>query len=225
MIEPDVIHIEADAEDELPADGADLYVSLPGSSVVTGQAALKQAREVAAFAAELDQVGITEDSIVVHAAHVQVQAGLLTKSSSALFELRVRCQKVEQVADVLGALGKRKEAKLQRIEWRYAKLPGLRMKLLERCLTQAREKAELVAKLLGVRILGVRDFHEGATDETRPPEYDRAAKLSRSRAPGASAGGPPEMAALADELGLSVSHTTKVKVTIQATFLVGPAAS
>jgi hypothetical protein len=217
MIEPDVIDIEAEEQDDLPADGADLYVSLPGSSLVTGQAALKQAREVAAFAAELDQIGISEDAIAVHSAHVQVQGGLLAKSSSAVFELRVRCGKVEQVADVLGALGKRKEAKLQRIVWRYAKLPALRSRLLERCLLQAREKAELVAKILDLELRGIRAFSEGAADETRPAAPEGAL---RRRGMDSYEGAAPG-AVLSEELGLSVSHTMQVTVQISAKFLVG----
>ena len=87
----------------------------------------------------------------------------------------------------------------------------------ERCLLQAREKAELVAKVFGLKILGIRAFSEGSGDETRAPALEGALRRRGSDSYGGSAPG----AVLSEELGLSVSHTMQVTVQISARFLVG----
>ncbi|MBC7809310.1 MAG: hypothetical protein H7145_24510, partial [Akkermansiaceae bacterium] len=58
LIRPDTITISAQADEELEASGADIYVAVRGASLFSGDSALKKAREVAGLVTALVEVGI-----------------------------------------------------------------------------------------------------------------------------------------------------------------------
>jgi hypothetical protein len=73
---PDLLRVVITREDELEASHADLRVTVRGSSLVTGSAALTKAREVAALVSTLGGIGVPEASIRVEDVAVQVESGL-----------------------------------------------------------------------------------------------------------------------------------------------------
>ncbi len=157
---PDLLRVVITREDELEASHADLRVTVRGSSLVTGSAALTKAREVAALVSALGGIGVPEGSIRVEDVAVQVESGLLTKSSSATYTLKIRCAKLESLADVLGVITSQKNVQLGHIDWGYPESDDLRTRALVDCATRATERARRIADALGVKLLGVHRFGE-----------------------------------------------------------------
>src|SRR6185437_2133667 len=87
-------------------------------------------------------------------------SGLLTKSSSATYTLRVRCNKLDTLADVLGAITSQKTVELQNLEWGYPDDEALRTGWLVKCAQRANERAKQLSEALGVKLLGVHRFGE-----------------------------------------------------------------
>ena len=63
--QPDTITIEIIEEDEIFADRADLFVTIKGKSLFTGEEAFKKAIEVRALVESLTAFGITEEDILL----------------------------------------------------------------------------------------------------------------------------------------------------------------
>jgi len=212
---PDLIDVEIKLERELEAIGADVHVSIRGSSLVTGSQALRKAREVAALVKALEAVGVAEADIYLEDVRAEVTSGLLSKSSSATYSLRARAT-LDGLADALGAIADQKNAAIDSIAWRYPDDDDARTEWLTICATRATERARKIAAALGVKLLGVHWFAEPV-----------AAPSPYFGAPG-GAGVPAEGTSLrrramsASDLGLTVSHSKKVEITVRVQFRVSP---
>ena len=212
----DLIQVVMTHETEIEADHADLYVTVQGSSLVTGAAALGKAREVAQLVAGLATVGVNEADIGVESISALVESGLILKTSSATYTLKVRCTKLESLADLLGVITSQKNADLGRIEWGYPDSDGIRTAWLVDCATRATVRAKALADALGVKLLGVHRFAEPEATVTpvafggyEPPRAGAPVAAMRSRMSSA-------------DLGLSVTHKKKVVVRAVVDFRVGP---
>jgi uncharacterized protein YggE len=116
---PDTIKVSAFHKEEIFASHANLYVTVKGSSIVSGNEALKKAREVSQLVEALTRFGLSPESIQVQGVHIETASGTLLKSSSAIYRLKVRIEKLEQLAGLLDILAEQKNTTLERIEWRY----------------------------------------------------------------------------------------------------------
>jgi hypothetical protein len=215
MEQPDTITIEVADIDELFADQVDLFVAIEGKSLFTGKEAFKKAQEVRELAEGLIKFGIPEADILLESVQADVSAGLIGKHSSAIYKLRIRCRKLEDLADILGVITSQKNTDLSRMVWRYSGIEEFRNQLLEKCLLKSKQKAEKVASFLGLRLLGVRDFNEQLLD----PETDIQPLRGIS--------GPERMTLRAkavskEELGLSVSHSKRITLKLTIKYRVSP---
>ena len=180
---PDTIKISASHHEEILATYADLFVTVKGSSVVSGNEAMKKAKEVSQLVDELTRFGISAENIHLQGVHVETSSGALLKSSSASYRLRVRCDVLSQIADLLDIITSQKNAALERIDWKYPEEEA-RERGLESALAKAKSKADKVAAALGVKLLGVYDFLENSFDEEAPIMFQAQAMMkSRSSAP------------------------------------------
>ena len=180
---PDTIKISASHREEILASHADLFVTVKGSSVVSGNEAMKKAKEVSQLVDELTRFGISTENIHLQGVHVETSSGALLKSSSASYRLRVRCEQLGQIADLLDIITSQKNAALERIDWKYPEEEA-RERGLESALAKAKSKADKVAAALGVKLLGVYDFLENSFDEEAPIMFQAQAMMkSRSSAP------------------------------------------
>jgi uncharacterized protein YggE len=203
-------------EEEIEADHADLFVTIRGASLFTGQAALTKAREVAQLVAALHTVGISDSEIRLQGVRADVTSGVLGKTSSATYSLKIRCSRLELLADTLGAITSQKNTSLQSLIWGYGDNEEQRLQWLDACIIRANAKAERIARGLGVRITGIVRFSEGNAD----PEanhvltYDslEPQMMSRYRTRSVSS----------DELGVEVSHSKTVTLTITVIYRVAP---
>jgi uncharacterized protein YggE len=152
----------------------------------------------------LTSFGLSPDAIQLLGVHIETSSGTLLKSSSATYRLRIRVDKLEQLAELLDIIAAQKNAILERIEWKYPE-EAAQERGLEITITKAKAKAEKVAAALGVKLLGIYDFMEGTFDEERPPMPFRAeAMMMKPRA------------AVADEpsLGMEIQHSKIVQVNV-----------
>ena len=200
---PDTIKISALHREEIFASHANLFVTVRGSSVVSGNEAMKKAREVSQLVEALTGFGLSPEALQLLGIHIETSSGTLLKSSSATYRLRIRVDKLDQLAELLDIIASQKNAVLERIEWKYPE-ESAREHGLESAITKGKAKAEKVAAALGVKLLGVYDFMEGTFDEERPIPFQSQAMM-KSRA------------AVADEpsLGMDdIQHSKTVQVNV-----------
>ena len=201
-IKPDTIKVSASHREEIFASHANLYVTVKGSSVVSGSEAMKKAREVSQLVEALTRFGLSPDAIQLQGVHIETASGALLKSSSARYHLKVESEKLEQIPEMLDLLAGQKNATLERIEWKYSEEEA-RERGLEAAIAKGKAKAGKVAAAMGVKLLGVYDFMENTYDEERPV-YPMQAVAMKARAE------------VADEpsLNMEIQHSKTIHVTV-----------
>ena len=207
---PDTIHITASHREEIFATHADLFVTVRGSSVVSGNEAMKKAREVSALVDELTRAGIATEDVHLQGVHVETSSGVLLKSSSAIYRLRVRCRKLEQLPELLDIVSSQKNAALERIDWKYDEASA-RERGLRSAMEAAKSKAEKVASALGVQLLGVYLFTENAFDEEAPMPFRAQGVMMKARQ--AAAESEPS-------LGMDIQHSKMIQVNVEIEYRV-----
>ena len=200
---PDTIKVSATHREEIFASHANLFVTVRGSSVVSGNEAMKKAREVSQLVEALTSFGLSPEAMQLLGVHIETSSGTLLKSSSANYRLRIRSEKLDQIAEMLDIIASQKNSVLERIEWKYPEELA-QERGLESAITKGKAKAEKVASALGVKLLGVYDFMEGTFDEERPIPFQAQTMMMKSRA------------AVADEpsLGMDIQHSKTIHVNV-----------
>ena len=201
---PDTIKVSAFHREEIFASHANLYVTVKGSSLVSGNEAMKKAREVSQLVEALTRFGLSPDSVHLQGVRIETSSGALLKSSSAIYHLRVKTEKLDQLPGMLDILAEQKNASLERIEWKYPE-DEAREHGLESAIAKGKTKAEKVATAMGVKLLGVYDFMENSFDEERPPMPFQAMEMSMKT-----------RAAMADQpsLDMEVQHSKTIHVNV-----------
>ncbi|HEU0294839.1 MAG TPA: SIMPL domain-containing protein [Anaerolineales bacterium] len=202
---PDTIKVSALQREEISANRAELFVTVRGSSLVSGDQAMKKAKEVSQLVEALTSFGLSPEAIQLQGVHIETASGTLLKSSSATYRLKVRCEKLDQLAEILDIIGGQKNAALERIAWKYNEEEARERALLA-ALEKAKGRAEKVAKSLGVKILGVYDLIENQFDEEMPYQPFAAQAVMPKRALGIT---PPE-----PSLGMDIQHSKTVQVSV-----------
>src|SRR4030095_1339928 len=202
---PDTIKVSASQREEISANRAELFVTVKGSSLVSGDQAMKKAKEVSQLVEALTSFGLSPEAIQLQGVHIETASGTLLKSSSATYRLKVRCEKLDQLAEILDIIGGQKNAALERIAWKYNEEEARERALLA-TLEKVKSKAEKVAKSLGVKILGVYDLIENQFDEEMPYQPFAAQAAMPKRALGIT---PPE-----PSLGMDIQHSKTVQVNV-----------
>jgi len=201
---PDTIKISASQREEIFANHADLFATVKGSSVVSGDQALKKAKEVSQLVEALTSFGLSSEAVHLQGVHIETASGMLLKSSSATYRLKIQCEKLDQLADILDIIASQKNAALERIQWKYPD-ETTRERGLETVLEKAKLKADKVAKSLGVKLLGVYDLIENNFDEEMPfPQF--AAQAAPMKARGVVVSEP--------SLGIDILHSKTITISV-----------
>jgi uncharacterized protein YggE len=201
---PDTIKVSALHREEIFASHANLYLTVRGSSLFSGNEAMKKAKEVSGLVEALTSFGLSQDAIHLQGVRIETSSGTLLKSSSAVYHLKVRSEKLDQLPSLLDIIASQKNAALERIEWRYPE-ESARELGLDAAIAKGKAKAEKVAAAMGVKLLGVYDFMENAFDEERPIPYPmQAMEMSmKSRA-----------AAPEPSLSMDIQHSKTIQVNV-----------
>lgn len=213
--ELDILTVRTSAHNDIHADKADLLVTIKGTSLVTGSAALKKAREVRQLVADLAPLGISEDAVLLLGVTAETATSVIGKSSSATYHLRIRCSQLDDLADVLGVITGQKNTHLTTIIWGYPDLEPIHDRLLHQSLIRAAAKARLMAEALASQIERVHTVDETISDheEETQPRFARALAspdMGRARVS-------------ADDLGLAVTHTKRITVHVEVVYHIRPA--
>ena len=207
---PDTIKVSAMHREEIFASHANLYVTVKGSSLVSGNEAIKKAKEVNQLVEALTSFGLSPDAVHLQGVRIETATGALLKSSSAIYHLKIHSEKLDQIAGMLDIIASQKNATLERIEWKYPEETA-REHGLEVAIAQAKAKANKVAAALGVKLLGIYDFIENTYDEERPvPRPFQAMEMSmKTRA-----------AADAPSLDMDIQHSKTIHVNLEVWYRV-----
>lgn len=200
---PDTIKISINHKEEISATHADLHVTVKGSSIISGDEAMKKAKEVNQLVEALTNYKVKEEAIKLQGVHLETESGVLLKSSSAVYRLKIRCEDLNQLAGMLDIISSQKNTTLERIEWKYNE-DDARNKMLQIAIEKAKSKAEQVASALNVKLLGVYDLIENIYDEEMPLARPQA-MMMKSRA--ASADAP--------SLSMDIQHTKTLHVNLE----------
>jgi uncharacterized protein YggE len=211
--QPDTITISSVHSDDVSASQVDLHLSVKGSSLFTGNASFRKAKEVAQLVANLDHAGIKAEDISLAGIHVESSGGLLGRSTAASYRLKLHCKNLEALADVLGVISDQKNVSLDCMVWKYPEEGQTRAEWLDLSLRQARQKAARVADALGVRILGVHDLIEQWTDEEAATRAHRPASAEVAFALAAKS--------RAVDLGFTLTHSKRLALEVTIRFRVG----
>jgi uncharacterized protein YggE len=207
---PDTIHITASQREEIFASHADLFVTVRGSSVISGNEVMKKAKEVSALVDELTRAGVSAENIHLQGIRVETSSGVLLKSSSATYRLRIRCEKLNQIAELLDIISAQNNTALEQIAWRYPE-EAARTRGLEAAMAAAKSKADRVATSLGVKLLGVYTFTENTFDEEAPvpQQFQAQAMMMANKA-----------ASVEPSLGMDIQHSKTIQVNVEIEYRV-----
>jgi uncharacterized protein YggE len=212
IVRETTIAVTAIRRQEIAADKADLQVTIKGSSLVTGSAALKKAKEVNELVTALLAAGVKEEEFSLRGIQVQSASGVLARTSSALYSLRIRCARLELLGDILGAISAQKNVSLDDLTWRYPELTAMQNEWLDSCIAEARQRAAHIANALGVKLLALHSFSEAWKDQeevvvgAQPAGYGRAPRLADAR--------------MEINLGFNLSHSKVVEQRVDLTYVV-----
>lgn len=209
---PDTIKVSASHKEEVSAAYADLHVTIKGLSIVSGEEAMKKAKEVNQLVEALTSFGVKNEAIKLQGVRIESAGGALLKSSSAVYRLRIRCEDLGQFAGMVDVVASQKNATLERVEWKYRDEEA-RAALLKAVIEKAKKKAEQVAASFGVKLLGVYDFVENVYDDEAPAMFQAQAVAKRSNALAASA--MPEQG-----LGMDIQHSKTIHVNVDVWYRV-----
>lgn len=215
-IRPDTITVSAEAQEEIEATHADIHVTVRGTSLVSGDTALRKAREVASLVAALTEVGIAESMVELRGIKADVTTGALgNKTSSATYSLRVTKVPLAIVPEVIGAVTEQRNADLIATVWQYGDEEATRLRLLEAALKRLQVKADLTARTLGISLKAVNTLTEVFTDDESPhPQLEQA----YGSGPSFARARPRRVDS--EELGLRVAHRKTVFQSVAATYRV-----
>jgi len=200
---PDTIKVSASHREEIFASHANLYVTVKGSSIVSSNEAMKKAKEVNQFVEALTKFRLSPEAIHLQGVRLETAGGALLKSSSAVYRLKIKCEKLDRLADIMDIITEQKNATLERIEWRYPEEEA-RERGLESAIAKGKAKAEKVAASLGVKLLGVYDFIENVFDQETPVPFAPQSAMMKSRS----------MVAEEPSLNMDIQHSKTIQVNV-----------
>lgn len=209
-IRPDTIRVSASQREEIQATYADMFISVKGSSLISGDAALKKAKEVSQLVDELTQAGLPATDIHLQSVYAENSTGALLRSSSATYRLRLRCEKLELFAELLGVITSQKNSSFERVEWKYPD-DTANEAALEKALQKASEKAHKIAATLGVRLLGIYTLNENTVDMEAPMPQVKFSAQPATRAMGIVS---------QPELGMNIQHSKTIEVHVDVEYRV-----
>ena len=212
----DLITVAIEEREELAATAADLYVSIVGESFFTGSAALKKTREVNDLVTALGAAGVAERDVQLQSVRATTATGILRKSSSARYHLRVHCPNLELVGEAVGVITAQKNTDLSPIVWEYADAADVRARLLDRATTRAHETARRIAANLGTRLAGVHRFDERYHDpEDRHGDLNAETDAMFRRKSRRNA---IDFEEVPEALGMNVSHRKLVRLRVEVDY-------
>ena len=211
---PDTITVSTTDKAVLTAKRANLHVSIRGSSYFTGNAALTKAKEVGQLVSELKASGLEESAIQLKGVDADLSSGMLGRSSSVNYELRIHCSDLDRMADVVGIVTSQKNTKLHQIGWEYDGEEIAETECLVRCVEKANKRAQLISGALGVRLVGVLS----CTDSSAVKTVWRQSAGDEEESFRQSVGAFRLAQATSEDFDTDFSHDKTIQVNVRVTY-------
>ncbi|MDP2926559.1 MAG: SIMPL domain-containing protein [bacterium] len=187
---------------EVRATKAVIHVTLESKKIIFGDAAMKEASELNSLVAQIKSIeGMVESDISLIGVSTSVEGGVINKSSVS-YQITISVKNLEVLSSVFNVLLADKDAKVKNISWHYPVVPE-RETLMETAIARAKEKAERIARFLGIKISGVYSFEE------EPSRYFGSTRLEKSIGVR-----PPNY------LDFEVSAITEISLTVKVEYLI-----
>ena len=223
---------EADFE-EVAARHVDFFLQVKGMSLIVGDAALNKAREVQQLVNELKAIGATDADIKLIGVQADASTGILGRHSSATYSLKAHCDKLETLPDYLGVITSQKNTTVNYLQWDYGDLRDVQLRLLDRCIERANEKAQRIAKGLNVVLIGVHRFTDAISASEGESSAEQGMAMMRRRLKAskgyesqgdteASYGMEQTRRVTVQELGMQISHSKHVVVGVNVEYRIAP---
>jgi len=166
MTEPSLLHVSEQSTGTTRPRAAHVHVTLSGSKLFSGRAALAKSDELRRLVDALRERRVPEDAIALEGASIDVSTGLFSRSSSVTYRLRIHVTDLELVPAVLETVADAKQATLTHISWDYS--GGASEPLLAECAARAASKAKRLAAALGVTLGDIHEVREDDLGEQQP---------------------------------------------------------
>jgi len=214
MDQADILHVRGVYEEEVSATYAELFVTVQGASLIAGDIALQKAREVNQLVTDLKNSGLTDEDIQLLGVRAAVSSGILGKSSAAIYSLKIHCNDLTRLVDVLGCVTGQKNTLLLRIEWGFDLSQEAKDRRLTQAIERANAKARLIAQALGVKLIGVRRFMEEDLHPGSKVSHYGEETLYRGRKELAMR----EPLMTSEDLGLEISHKHRISIGVNVEY-------
>ncbi|MBC8289192.1 MAG: SIMPL domain-containing protein [Planctomycetes bacterium] len=212
MSELHIVTVKESSDAELTAAGAQIIVRIAGQSFFTGNEAFKKAQEVADCTAALKRVGVTEDDITLASVTTEIETGILSKTSSAIYHLSVRVTAMEAFGPALAAISSQKNAKIAGMSWHYPDLDETKAATLQNAVRASKVAATQIAIALGTTVSAVHKLSYEFTGIDTEVRTTLGAYSGKTRA--------KHSTAALDQLNLF--HKTRMLATVTADYVIEP---
>jgi len=232
MVVPDTINVRIEHSEEVVAIAADVHVTVKGSSFFTCEMALTKAREVSQIVTELKTMGIPDIDIHLEGVSAKVSSGVLGKSSSAQYMMRVTCSDLEKLPDTLGIITAQKSTEVTDIFWKFSgdyDSDASINRNIEVCVERAHVRAKVIANGLGVQLQEVHRFfcsgpHRSNYTNLPTASYDHAMAQYGMRESMAQYASRESMGrsrrVTGSDLSIDISHRERVSFAVDVEFLI-----
>lgn len=216
MEKKDTIAVNVELEREIAASRVDFYVEIKGESLFSGKAALKKAREVRDLVAALSEINVPEEFVHLVGVWTEVATGVIGKSSSAVYRLRIEIQSLDLLADALGAVTSQKNSKLRDMDWHYDQSDTVHKEMLRNALQKAKERAQLICRELDHQNLGVHSLTEKMRSKSGQAERFEMTDYMFARKRLSKSSGQVSK----EDLGLTIQHSKTLALDVRVEFTV-----
>jgi uncharacterized protein YggE len=215
MNESGILKITETTKREIQAISARLYVSVSGNNFIYGNAAIEKCEEVRRLVNELKSVSVADKNIVVISVSAKIQSGLLSKSSHAVYSLRIDVEELKLLSEIVAVVSNQKNVSLDSLEWVFDEQEEL-MKLSADAMERAKRRAETMTSAVGYKVIGIKfcsDSQISSSDHTIGIQSEEAMMYRR-----------PSMSSqkMAGDIGTEFKGTKSLSVTVVVEFVIKP---
>jgi uncharacterized protein YggE len=147
--DPGRLTVEEAVLREVKASSAVMHVTVKGSSYFAADVAMKKAKEVSALLDAFRELGILESDVRLKNVVAESESGILSKTSSARYNLSVKCRDMEKLSDALAIVTGGKSTQLHKLDWQFLENREEKLESIRRAFSAAKETAACIAEALG----------------------------------------------------------------------------
>jgi hypothetical protein len=203
--------------DSIKSVSAEVHISVTGENYFWGNAAFEKCSELRELVEYLSRKGLGVDKKSVKEIFLKSESSLMSKSTKAIYRLKIKIDDLSLLGPVLGFLSSSKSIKMNKIDWRYD-FQGIRKIGLAIVAASVMGKARIVSEALGQKIIGVKCFSESVNfsknQESVEFESDMMVERSVRRSVMADSG--------SIDMGIPLMNENEITINVKLEVYVGP---